>query len=50
MSAPIGQKSVTLLRHLSQNRNDPIPPYQAGLVREVLAEMNKLYEDNQKDL
>jgi hypothetical protein len=50
MAAPVGQKCVTLLRHLSQNKSDPIPPYRADLVREVLVEMNSLYEDNQKDL
>lgn len=50
MSYAVGQKSVQLLRHLSQNKNDPIPSYRADLVRDVLLEMDQLYQDNAKDV
>ncbi|RWS13439.1 DNA replication complex GINS protein PSF1-like protein [Dinothrombium tinctorium] len=45
-----GEKAIELIKDLIRSKNEPLPPYKASEVREVIDEMNALFEMNQKDV
>lgn len=49
MSAMYGEKALGLLRELKRTQDTKLPSYNEDTVRQVLEEMNTLFEQNQKD-
>ena len=44
-----GDKSIYLIKDLTRNKNDPLPPYLLDVVNEVLDETKDLFEANLTD-
>ncbi len=45
-----GEKALELLRELKRSRGGTLPPYNEDTVRQVLEEMNSLFEQNQLEV
>ena len=45
-----GEKALELLRELKRSRPGTLPPYNEDTVRQVLEEMNSLFEKNQQEV